>query len=162
MGSQFNIDKQRGSCGDYNGNNTWYFNGTNGCLNNNNRYNTNFRSRPVFDYGLYDNANLDNYPIPLSEWLIIAVESVKGKSSKPCYVFFMLHRIEELVRLAHQVGNCEVLPTESTAHIITVPRVREIVCATAPKRVMVTIRRGYTKTDYYKHEYKELKHMLAA
>ena len=48
MGSQFNIGKQRGSCGDYNGNNTWYFNGTNGCLNNNNRYNTNFRSRPVF------------------------------------------------------------------------------------------------------------------
>lgn len=162
MGSQFNIDKQRGSCGDYNGNNTWFFTGPNGCLNYNGRYYTNFRSRPVFDYGLYDNANLDNYPIPLSEWLIIAVESVKGKSSKPCYVFFMLHRIEELVRLAHQVGNCEVLPTESTAHIITVPRVREIVCATAPKRVMVTIRRGYTKTDYYKHEYKELKHMLAA
>ena len=25
-----------------------------------------------------------------------------------------------------------------------------------------TIRRGYTKTDYYKREYKELKHMLAA
>lgn len=96
MGSQFNIDKQRGSCGDYNANITWCFNGSNGCLNNNNRYNTNFRSRPVFDYGLYDNANLDNYPIPLSD--------------------------------NHKV----------------------------------TIRRGYTKTDYYKHEYKELKHMLAA
>ena len=26
----------------------------------------------------------------------------------------------------------------------------------------VTIRRGYAKTDYYKREYKELKHMLAA
>lgn len=138
MGSQFNIGKQRGSCGDYNANNTWYFNGTNGTFNNNNRYNTNFRSRPVFDYGLYDNASLATYPVPLSEWLIIAEESTKGKSSKPCYVFFMLHRIEELVRLAHQVGNCEVLPTESTAHIITVPRVREIVCATAPKRVMQT------------------------
>ena len=105
MGSQFNIDKQRGSCGDYNAYYTWYFYGTNGAFTYNFRFNTNFRSRPVFDYGLYDNASLATYPIPLSEWLIIAEESTKGKSSKPCYVFFILHRIEELVRLTHQVGN---------------------------------------------------------
>ena len=46
MLSQYNIGKQRGSCADYNANNTWYFNGDNGCFNNNNRYNGNFRCRP--------------------------------------------------------------------------------------------------------------------
>ena len=138
MDSQCNIDRQRGSSADYNGNNSWYFNGNNGCFNNNNRYNGNFRCRPVLDYGWYDNANLESYPVPLSEWLMISRETAKGKGSKPCYVFFILHRIGELVELAHEVGNCELMPTESTAHIIFEPRVREIVCAVASKRVMQT------------------------
>lgn len=136
MTSQNNIGKQRGSCADYNANNSWYFNGTNGCVNNNNRYNSNFRCRPCLDYGRYDNANLDRYPVTLEEWLMWGRETAKGKGGKPCYAFFILHRIDELVQLAHEVGNCEIMPTESTAHIIFEPRVREIVCAAASKRVM--------------------------
>lgn len=138
MDSQINIDKQRGSCADYNGNNSWYFNGNNGCFNNNNRYNGNFRCRPVLDYGWYDNAKLDTYPITLADWYIISRETAKGKANKPCYVFFILNRINELVQLAHEVGYFEVMPTESTAHIIFEPRVREIVCAVASKRVLQT------------------------
>lgn len=138
MDSQYNIGKLRGSSADYNGNNSWYFNGDNGIVNNNNRYNGNFRCRPVLDYGWYTNANLDTYLIPLDQWLQISMETTKGKASKPCYVFFVLHRIESLIWLAHEVGNCEVMPTESTAHIIFEPRVREIVCAMAMKRVMQT------------------------
>lgn len=38
----------RGSCGDYNGDSTWCFYGTSGCLYSNYRYTTRFRSRPVF------------------------------------------------------------------------------------------------------------------
>ena len=41
-----NISKQRGSCADYNANNSWYFNGTYGVLLNYSRYNTIFRCRP--------------------------------------------------------------------------------------------------------------------
>ena len=138
QGNTPNIGRQRGSSADYNGNNTWYFNGGNGCFNNNNRYNGNFRSRPVLDYDQYDNTDLDNYPVPLSEWLIISILAAKGKYNKPTYVHFRLHRIERLVQLTHEVNNCELMPTESTAHIIFEPRIREIVCACASKRVVQT------------------------
>jgi len=134
MLSQYNIGKQRGSCADYNANNTWYFNGDNGCFNNNNRYNGNFRCRPSLDYDQYDNEQLESYLIPLSFWLIISLNASKGKRRKPSYVFASLHRIDELVQLTHEVGNCEVMPTESTAHIIYEPRIREIVCASVSKR----------------------------
>lgn len=138
MGSQNEISKPRGSSADYNANNTWYFNGDNGCFNNNNRYNSYFRSRPVLDYDWYDNDQLDSYPVPLSEWLIISLMATKGKNGKPTYVYFRLHRIDELALIAHQRGHFELMPTESTAHIIFEPRVREIVCACASKRVVQT------------------------
>ena len=132
------IGRPRGSSADYNGNNTWYFNGNNGCFNNNNRYNGNFRSRPVLDYDQYDTSNLDSRLVPLSDWLIISLITSKGKNGKPTYVHFQLHRIERLVLLTHQVNNFELMPTRSTAHIIFEPRVREIVCASASKRVVQT------------------------
>jgi RNA-directed DNA polymerase len=138
MASQINISKQRGSCADYNSNNSWYFNGTNGCFNNNNRYNGNFRSRPALDYGGYDNANLETYPIPLHEWLILSIMTAKGKHNKPSCVFFHLDRIHELIRLCHEVNLCEVMPREGTAHIIFEPRIREIVCAHFSSRVKQT------------------------
>ena len=50
ISSQFNISQRMCSCADYNANNTWYFNGNNGNFNNNNRYNGNFRSRPILAY----------------------------------------------------------------------------------------------------------------
>ena len=133
-----NIGKQRGSCADYNANNTWYFNGTNGCVNNNNRYNANFRSRPVLDYCQYDNELLEQYPLPLSQMYLISRRAEKGKRNKPSYVFFSLHRIEELVQLTHEINNCEIMPREGTAHIIFEPRVRQIVCAAVADRCVQT------------------------
>lgn len=133
-----NISRKRGSSADYNGNNSWYFNGTNGCLNNNNRYNGNFRCRPFLDYGWYENESLESYAIPLSEWLLLSLRTEKGKKRKPSYVFYILHRVEELVELCHEVNNYEVMPREGTAHIVFEPRVREIVCASTIKRVLQT------------------------
>lgn len=138
MASQYNISKQRGSCADYNANNSWYFNGDNGIINNNNRYNGNFRSRPALDYGGYDNTNLDTYPIPLHEWLILCIQTAKGKMGKPSCVFFHLNRIHELIQLCHEINNCEVMPREGTAHIIFEPRIREIVCAHFASRIKQT------------------------
>lgn len=138
MGSQNNISRLRGSCADYNANNTWYFNGDNGIANNNNRYNGNFRCRPVLDYDWFEYDHLDTYPVSLSDWLVISILACRGKHKKPTYVHFTLHRIEQLVSLTHQVGRYELMPTESTAHIIFEPRVREIVCACASKRVVQT------------------------
>lgn len=138
MTSQINISKLRGSCADYNANNSWYFNGTNGCINNNNRYNGNFRSRPVLDYGRYDNTSLETYPIPLHDWLILSIITSKGKHGKPSYAFFHLNRMHELIRLCHEVNLCEIMPREGTAHIIFEPRIREIVCASFASRVKQT------------------------
>lgn len=138
LGYYPNIGKQKGSCADYNANNSWYFNSTNGCVNNNNRYNGNFRSRPVLDYCQYDNELLESYPLPLSQMYLISRKAEKGKRSKPSYVFFSIHRIERLVRLTHEINNCELMPRESTAHIVFEPRVREIVCADADDRVVQT------------------------
>lgn len=132
------IGKLRGSSADYNANNTWYFNGTNGCLNNNNRYSSYFRCRPSLDYGQYDNSLLECYPLPLSYLLIMSLLTEKGKRMKPSYVFFVLHRISELTELCHEINNFEVLPREGTAHIIWEPRIREIVCSATAKKVMQT------------------------
>lgn len=133
-----NIGKQRGSCADYNANNTWYFNSNNGCVNNNNRYNTNFRSRPVLDYHQYDNELLESYPVPLSRMLIVSKKAEKKKKSKPSYVYFAIHRIEELVMITHELNNFEIMPREGTAHIIFEPRVRQIVCAATGDRDIQT------------------------
>lgn len=137
-GNTPSISRPRGSSADYNGNNTWYFNGNNGCFNNNNRYNGNFRSRPVLDFDWLENFDLDNCLVPLSEWLIISLLSARGKNGKPTYVHFRLHRIDRLISITHQVNWCEMMPTMSTAHIIFEPRVREIVCAVADKRAVQT------------------------
>lgn len=137
-GNTPSIGKQRGSCADYNANNSWYFNGNNGSFNNNNRYNGNFRCRPSLDYGQYDNELLEDYPIPLSMMLAISRKTERGKSAKPTYAYFSLHRIEELVLLTHQLNNMELLPREGAAHIIHEPRVREIVCAPAAERDVQT------------------------
>lgn len=137
-GNTPSIGKLRGSCADYNANNTWYFNGTNGCFNNNNRYNGNFRCRPSLDYDLYDNELLEDYPIPLSQMHAISRKTEKGKAGKPTYAYFSLHRIEELVLLTHQLNNMELLPREGAAHMVFEPRVREIVCAPAAERDVQT------------------------
>ena len=138
-GSFPSIGKQRGSSADYNATNSWYFNGTNGVLNNNNRYNTNFRSRPSLDYDLYDNELLESYPIPLSQMLAVSRRTEKGKASKSTYAYFALHRIEKLTLLTHQLNNFELLPNWGMAHIIFEPRVREIVCADAVDRDVQTL-----------------------
>ena len=39
-----------GSCADYNGNFSWFFNGNDGCFNGDGRYNGYFRCRPVLAY----------------------------------------------------------------------------------------------------------------
>lgn len=133
-----NIGKQRGSCADYNANNTWYFSSNLGCVNINYRYTTYFRSRPVLDYDQYDNELLESYPVPLSHMLFISKKAEKGKKGKPSYVYFALHRIEELVRLTHEINNCEIMPREGTTHIIFEPRIRQIVCASTGDRDIQT------------------------
>ena len=133
-----NIGKQRGSSADYNANNTWYFNTNNGCINNNNRNNTNFRSRPVLDYHQYDNELLESYPLPLSQMPMVSKKAEKGKKGKPSYVYFALHRIEELVRLTHEINNFEIMPRDGTTHIIFEPRIRQIVCASTADRDIQT------------------------
>ncbi|MBR1373179.1 hypothetical protein IJ556_01855 [bacterium] len=49
---------------EYNANNAWYYNGNNGTLNNNNKYNTN-QSRPTLERR-FDDDQLEKYPIPYS------------------------------------------------------------------------------------------------
>lgn len=138
LGCTPSISKLRGSSADYGSDGSWSFNGASGCLNSDPRYHSIFRCRPSLDYGQYDNELLETYPLPLSYLLIISLRAEKGKKRKPSYVFFILHRVDELVPLCHEINNFEVLPREGTAHIIFEPRVREIVCAASAKKVMQT------------------------
>ena len=145
MASQFNISLFNYFCADNNANNTWNFNGDNGNLNNNNRYNGNFRSRPDFDYSLDDKISELCYSIQtqqnsltLEDLLVLSLYAAKGKSKKHSYVYFLLHRGKELIKLEYELRNRELLPRQLTAHIILSPRPREITCAEFPLRVLHT------------------------
>ena len=146
MASQFNISLFIYFCADYNGNNTWNFNGDNGNLNNNNRYNGNFRSRPDFDYSLNDKVSElcyssipeEKFSLTLEELLILSICAAKGKSKKHSFVYFYLHRIRELIKLEDELLHRELQPRCITAHIILSPRPREITCSEFPSRIIHT------------------------
>jgi len=93
-GSRINNGEQGGSVAEYNANNTWYFNGNNRVLNNNNRYNDNFRARPVLDFGTVDKRFLDQYPVPLEELVEISRDH---KNTKNEYTDFSIHYYSNIV-----------------------------------------------------------------
>ena len=136
MGSDFGNSEQN-LCGANSVNNQLIFNGTNGNLNNNNRYNNN-RVRVALEFD--HNEASPKSCVPSSAWWIYYLIARKQKKNKAAHLSFRLHCFDNLSAIKSNVNNMEYLPSKSQAFVITVPNVRE-----------VTIKKGYRKSDYYKH-----------
>ena len=123
-GSQNNNGEQGGSVAEYNANNTWYFNGNNRVLNNNNRYNDNFRARPVLDFGTVDKRFLDQYLVPLEELVEISRDH---KNTKNGYTDFSVHYYSNIVYVWHKINNKPLELAPLRGFIVTHPKLREVV-----------------------------------
>lgn len=136
MISQYNIDKL-GLVAEYNGNNAWYYNGTNGKLNNNNKNNSN-TVRPVLEFDFAEKSNLEGYVIPLSKWYDIYRICKKRKSSKPSHLTFLFDFSHSMVALCVDVGEFEYIPRMAICFMITIPRLREVIAADFSDRLVQT------------------------
>ena len=125
------------SCGEYNSNNAWLYNPTNGALSNNNKYNA-YQVRPLLDSDLYENGSLQDYEIPLVDWYDVNRICRRRKASKPSCLIFQYHLIPQLTAVVHEVGNMEYTPRIGICFIITVPRIREVLAADFGDRLVQT------------------------
>lgn len=123
--------------GEYNGNNAWLYNPTNGALNNNNKYNS-YQVRPLLESDMYDNAALEFYEIPLEEWYEVNRQCRRRKAMKPSCLIFQYHLVVQLVELVHEVGNMEYVMRVGICFMITVPRLREVLAADFGDRLVQT------------------------
>lgn len=134
IGSQLNkyLTSGLGTVGEYNSNNTWNFNGNNRVLNNNNRYNSNFRSRPCSDY-ITNGKPVSQYTVPLE--LIQTIEE-NCKSNKPNCVKFRVNKIHNIIQVWHQINNETVAITEAMVFNVKLPKPREIIyCSYSDKLI---------------------------
>ena len=118
----FGLDRL-GSVGEYSANNSWNFNGSYRILNNNNRYNSNFRSRPCSD-NISTCEPISHCLIPLEDIQYIEEEC---KSNKPNCTRFRVNKTHGIIQVWHQINNMDVEITEAMRFIATVPKLREIV-----------------------------------
>lgn len=123
--------------GEYNSNNGWLYNPTNGALNNNNKYNA-YQVRPLLDSEVYDNGSLQDYEIPLQEWYEVNRMCRRRKAMKPSCLIFQCHFVPQLTLVVHEVGNMEYVPREGICFIILVPRIREVLAADFGDRLIQT------------------------
>ena len=125
IGSQLNkyLTKALGTVGEYNSNNTWNFNGNNRELNNNNRYNSYFRSRPCSDY-ITNGKPVSQYTVSLE--LIQTIEE-NCKSTKPNCVKFRVDKIHNIIQVWRQINNETVAITEAMVFNVKLPKLREII-----------------------------------
>lgn len=123
--------------GEYNGNNAWLYNPTNGALNNNNKYNS-YQVRPLLESDMYDNAALEFYEIPLEEWYEVNRQCRRRKAMKPSCLIFQYHLVVQLVELVHEVGNMEYVMRVGICFMITIPRLREVLAADFGDRLVQT------------------------
>lgn len=123
--------------GEYNGNNAWLYNSTNGALNNNNKYNS-YQVRVVLESDSYDNSALGNYELPLEVWYDVNRQCRRRKGMKPSCLIFQYHLVVQLVEIVHQVGNCEYTMRVGICFMITIPRLREVLAADYGDRMVQT------------------------
>lgn len=110
---------------EYNSNNTWNFNGNNRTLNNNNRYNSNFRCRPFLDFVQKNDKNkISNYHVSLEELIELEKECYNGKDSS---IKFRTQYFHNLVQLYHKLNQQILTIGETYRVVIDIPKVREIV-----------------------------------
>lgn len=125
----------RGSFAQYNANNSWNFNGNNRVLNNNNRYNSNFRPRPAVDsynisYQRYPLISFSSPEEPLTEYVgldeLIDVY-IRCRNTKYTCIEFDTNLIKGLIMVYTNINNKSITIDEVRAFIIRVPKLREII-----------------------------------
>lgn len=116
--------------GEYNSNNAFIYNGNTGNVNNNNKYNTN-AVRPVSEF----QGNVDPFASFYKSMRAAYRLCLKNKVHTANAIRFWLDEESELVALAREVFNCEYVPRQSIAFIVTKPCLREVVAADFRDRI---------------------------
>lgn len=117
--------------GEYNSNNAFIYNGNTGNVNNNNKYNTN-AVRPVSEF----QGNVDPFASFYKSMRAAYRLCLKNKVHTANAIRFWLDEESELVALAREVFNCEYVPRQSIAFIVTKPCLREVVAADFRDRIV--------------------------
>lgn len=128
--------EQMWSVAQYNSNNSWLYNYNNGCLNNNNKYNS-YTCRPL-DYIDLTNFGKDEFKSLLIKFLESYKECCRKKGNKPSHREFLWNISERLVTLTASVLNRTYIPSESICFIITYPKPREVIAPNFVDRVLQT------------------------
>ena len=116
--------------GEYNSNNAFIYNGNTGNVNNN-KYNTN-AVRPVSEF----QGNVDPFASFYKSMRAAYRLCLKNKAHTANAIRFWLDEESELVALAREVFNCEYVPRQSIAFIVTKPCLREVVAADFRDRIV--------------------------
>lgn len=136
MRSQLHMGEQGLWCGaQYNSNNGWIFNGTNGNLDNNNKYNTNGSRR--LDYDISDYINQSGFSEFSLEIFKAYVKCRKNKRNTLSQLEFE-YDIMKRMNLTISLWVMEYVSQRSIAFIIMVPRIREVIAANFADRVAQT------------------------
>ena len=119
--------------GEYNSNNAFIYNGNNGKLNNNNKYNTN-PVRPVSDS--QNNVSAISFAEFAASVYVAYRVCLKNKAGTMNALKFRVNETENLLELAKSVYEGEYVPKPSIAFIITRPCLREVIAADFADRIM--------------------------
>lgn len=127
MISQDNNGKH-GPVAEYAGNNSWLYNGYNGKLNNNNKYNNN-GVRPVLESHIAMEDFVD-LVVPLEEWYRLYRICKKNCSNKYLHLRFRYGWLAiRIINICLDVNRFEYVPDVSICFMIERPRLREVIAA---------------------------------
>lgn len=136
MISQDNNGKP-GHVSQYNSNNAWLYNGYNGCINNNNKYNT-ITCRAVLESHIAK-ANFGTLVVPLREWYNIYRICKKNSGTKPLHLMFRYGFFAgRMIQVCHDVNMMEYVPQISICFMIELPRLREVIAALFDDKMVQT------------------------
>ena len=136
MISQHNMGKQ-GSVAENSNNNAWLYNGNNGCVNNNNKYNSN-SVRPVLESHIAK-VNPETVLVPLHEWYSVYRICKRSSGSKPLHLLFRYSNFSKrIIAICTDVSNFEYMPQVAVCFMIEVPRLREVIAAVFDDKMVHT------------------------
>lgn len=137
MASQYNNGKH-GPVVEYASNNAWLYNGNNGKLNNNNKYN-NRGVRPVLESHIVT-GSLVNLLVPLEEWYRLYRICKKNCSTKYLHLRFRYGWFAlRIINICHDVNMFEYVPDVSICFMIERPRLREVIAAVFDDKMAQTL-----------------------
>lgn len=150
---QYRMSSIQWSVAEYNNNNAWFYNGNNGKLNNNNKYNSNLVRPCLAQFSENDNL-LEIYPMPYELFFECYLICRRKKRKKVSQLMFEINRAEELIELCHEVNLFQYQQRKSIVFVITKPKIREVIAADFRDRVVQTllVQRLLPYLEAYEHK----------